>query len=89
MQYLRCCLWDGSISADNFYKLIFQPTQISVSFYNISPQAGEVCYQQHINFAGNYRIGNLGQSPTGKVMPAGLFGGSTRNLKPLLLSISL
>ena len=89
MQYLYRCLWDSAISANDFYKLIFQPTQISVSLYNISPQAGEVCYQQDINFAGSYCTGHLGQPPAGKVKPTGLFGGNTHNLKTMLPSIGL
>ena len=56
MQYLGGCLRDRAIGTDNFDKPIFQPAQISVRLYHVPAQAGEVCYQQKVNFSSVYRI---------------------------------
>ena len=80
MQYLGGRLRDHAIGTDHFDKPIFQPAQISVRLYHVPAQAGEVCYQQKVNFPSVYRIRNLGQPPAGKVQSAGLFCGSTCDL---------
>ena len=56
MQYLGGRLRDHAIGTDHFDKPIFQPAQISVRLYHVPAQAGEVCYQQKVNFPSVYRI---------------------------------
>ena len=55
----------------------------------VPPQAGEVFYQQKINYTSRHYFGNLGQASAGEVKSAGVFCGNPYNFKALFLRVCL